>query len=206
MACIYFGCSGEQSKSASSPPSDTIRFNFFSAFPLCMPKQKYSEGLDVLRLDTFKSAIAPDSIYKNFKDNNIFGSEAGKDYFFELYALYFSERLDYTNDSSIINQIIRTYYTLNEINSLLSHGDVGCGHQLTRIPGYAIHDFLNNSLLNSETNSENLDLFLMKTDLRIKFALESDGWYEKKTKERKVWEDELISHYQALLKLINLYN
>ena len=202
FAWLYFGCSSAEVGSESKLATDSVQFNFLSSVPMRISKQAYSKGLEKLRLDTFHSSVSPDSIYALFQNEPIFSSEAGKDYFFEIYALYAAQKLDPVSDRAKLNQLIRGYCALNEMNNLLNHGSAAYGHQLVRIPSYAIHDFLSNRKLSGEIGNEDLDSFILRIELRMKQAIKTDGWFEKGSKDRKRWENELLTQYKELTRAI----
>lgn len=90
----------------------------------------------------------PDSTYFKypfFVDGYTFGSEAGQDDFYILYAYFLRER----NDSKEIDKrdnLIKIYRNLNEIYGELNRGGTYFGHQYIRIVGYAEYDIYNSSL------------------------------------------------------------
>ena len=79
----------------------------------------------------------PDKIYYNFADKDEFGSEAGQDNFYILYAWFLKQRNGVEKYGPQRKNIISIYSNLNSLFAHLQYGGTYFGHQRRRIPGYA---------------------------------------------------------------------
>lgn len=179
---------------------DRVEYPFHSLEQIGLNKADFESDAKLAKLETLNLNEYPEAIYHKVADIDKFGSEAGKNYFFMLYALFQAQKLNIENDSASINGLTRLYYHLNEIDRLLNHNASINGHQIARIPAFAIYDFLNQSPLSQACEGQELDAFITNLQHEIEEAIAYDGWYEMGTNEREKWKENLQIHFITVLE------
>ena len=108
-------------------------------------KEKFeiiTDSFPQLNIQGNKIIENPDSAYYNhhvFAGGYTFGSEAGQDEFYVLYA-HFLKKKTGKKYNNVRNNLIEIYRRLNFIYGFLNYGGTGFGHLHARILGYAEYD------------------------------------------------------------------
>lgn len=191
-------CQQSRTETVNNQLIDRVEYPFYSLEQIGLNKGDFESDSKLAKLETLDFREVPEANYHKIADIEKFGSEAGKDYFYMLYALFQAQELNIENDSASINELTRMYYHLNEIDRLLNHNASINGHQIARIPAFAIYDFLNQSPLSQACEGQELDAFIKTLQHEIEEAIAYDGWYEKGTKDRKDWEERLQLNFNGI--------
>lgn len=105
---------------------DTLRFT----------KDEYGEILTKHSELCNDYTSSPDlSYYMN--DDGMFGSEAGQDTYYVLYAWFLRQKNGVEEYAGRRENLIHLFNEINSLFSRINHGGTYFGHQYSRIPGYA---------------------------------------------------------------------
>lgn len=80
---------------------------------------------------------SPDNLYSRFGNNHKFGSEAGQDIYYQLYAYFLKQKNGEKTFSLQRKKLIGIYININSLFSQFQYGGTYFGHQSSRILGYA---------------------------------------------------------------------
>lgn len=131
-------CKDKDSVYISSTSRDTLRFS----------KDEFNDIVDNFPELTSKNPLPPDSAYNakiwidvvdsaGKKHHITFGSEAGRDEYYILYAYFLKQKNGITKHAVRRKKLLSIYRTLNSIFGNLNYGGTYFGHQYARIEGYA---------------------------------------------------------------------
>jgi hypothetical protein len=122
----------------SSTAKDTLKFS----------KDEFNDIVDNFPELTSKNLLPPDSAYyakiwvdvvdsKGDKQHISFGSEAGRDNYYIVYAYFLKQKNGIAKYALRRKKLLEMYRTLNSIFGNLNHGGTYFGHKYRRIEGYA---------------------------------------------------------------------
>lgn len=123
----------------SSPHFDTLVYSkkdfneIIDRFPALYPSIPVHPDISYAKSGYYKEFTVPDSSTIHLS----FGSEAGQDNYYILYAYFLKKQNQETEAETRREKLIAIYQDLNSIFGYLQHGGTYFGHQYNRINGYA---------------------------------------------------------------------
>lgn len=158
LLIFSFSCGKRENKQISIQKNDSVQFEIDS-FIFEYTKQEFQLIVDSFpQLSGINGIVEhPDSAYLKypfFVDGYTFGSEAGQDEFYLLYAHFLRKKNGDKYDKKRDN-LINIYRNINDIFGELNGGGTHFGHQYIRIVGYAEYDIYNISLEGENHNVKN---------------------------------------------------
>jgi hypothetical protein len=127
---------------------DTVYIISYSKDTLKYSKQEFNDIVDNFPGLTSLNTQNPDTAYASKiwvdlidstgeKKHLTFGSEAGKDEYYILYAYFLKQKNGIAKYSVRRKKLLEIYQTLNSLFGNLNYGGTYFGHQYSRIEGYA---------------------------------------------------------------------
>ena len=154
---IFFGCESPNNKSTidrkATLPSKTnidtslyIKEDLATTSGIRLGKAEFNKIVDSYPELHKDNPATPDETYygrgrylAKDKEPDLFGSEAGKDQYYLLYAYFLGEKIDKKYDGRR-DTLINICNGINEIIGTLKGGGTFFGHQYARIHGYVEYD------------------------------------------------------------------
>ncbi len=157
---VLFACNDhlitkpDQQSDADIPPADSVeageprRPMHFTANDVMILVNEISDTLKYTKA-AFKEIIAnhpellneipkdPDSTYFALTDYSRFGSEAGRDEYYMLYAYFLKKKNGIERYAECRSKLVDIYSNINSVFAWIQYGGTYFGHQHYRITGYA---------------------------------------------------------------------
>lgn len=156
-----------------------------------------------------KIAYERRGIYNGNLDSRIdFGSEAGEDKFFILYAYFLKEQNGIEEYFEKRKRLTEIYNLINSINSHLKYGGTYFGHQMMRIPGYveySIYKSINNDYYEKKYAIVKQKKLFIKSLEQLILDEEKFDYYTLNKDKKKKRRDKMLNEVRKLNELITDY-
>lgn len=116
---------------------DTICIEFDHGYQLKYAQADFNQIVDAHEEFFKEYPDHPDMAYSKLTDKEEFGSEAGQDSYYALYAYFLKQQNGDLEFAEQRRKLIQIYTHINSLFGQLEYGGTYFGHQMARIPGYA---------------------------------------------------------------------
>lgn len=145
--------SHDPKNSAFYTQKDSVFILYAENDTLIYSRDEYNELVDRHPEFFTDHPIPPDSTYYGHPDNPDFGSEAGQDLYYVLYAWFLKQKENLSKYDEQRSKLRKIFLLLNSMFQKLEYGGTMYGHMVPRIEAYVEYDIYKYSIQHNEDYS-----------------------------------------------------